>query len=34
MSKALIATIPDASIDKDALFEEFKKNLKLTVEVE
>lgn len=32
MCKALIAAIPD--IDKDALLEEFKRNLKLTVEVE
>ena len=31
MCKALIAAIPE--IDKDALFEEFKKNLKLTIEV-
>lgn len=34
MCKALIAALPDNSIDKDALFAEFKKNLKLTVEVE
>lgn len=34
MCKALIAALPDNSIDKDALFEEFKKNLKLTVEVQ
>lgn len=34
MCKALIAALPDNSIDKDALFEEFKRNLKLTVEVE
>lgn len=32
MCKALIAAIPD--IDKDALLDEFKRNLKLTVEVE
>ena len=32
MCKALIAAIPD--IDKEALFEEFKKNLKLSIEVE
>lgn len=32
MCKALIAAIPD--IDKDALFEEFKKNLKLSIEIE
>ena len=32
MCKALIAAIPD--IDKEALFEEFKKNLKLNIEVE
>ena len=31
MCKALISAIPD--IDKEALFEEFKKNLKLTIEV-
>ena len=31
MCKALIAAIPD--IDRDALFEEFKKNLKLSIEV-
>ena len=31
MCKSLIAAIPD--IDKEALFEEFKKNLKLTIEV-
>ena len=31
MCKALIAALP--GIDKDALFEEFKKNLKLTIEV-
>lgn len=31
MCKALIAAIPE--VDKDALFEEFKKNLKLTIEV-
>ena len=31
MCKALIATIPE--VDKDALFEEFKRNLKLTIEV-
>lgn len=34
MCKALIAALPDNSIDKGALFEEFKRNLKLTVEVE
>ena len=32
MCKALIAAIPD--IDKEALFEEFKKNLRLSIEVE
>ena len=32
MCKALIAAIPN--IDKDALLDEFKRNLKLTVEVE
>lgn len=32
MCKAMIAAIPD--IDKDALFDEFKRNLKLSVEVE
>ena len=32
MCEALIAAIPD--IDKEALFEEFKKNLKLSIEVE
>ena len=32
MCKALIDAIPD--IDKEALFEEFKKNLKLSIEVE
>ena len=32
MCKALIATIPE--VDKDALFEEFKKNLKLSIEIE
>ena len=32
MCKALIAAVPD--IDKEALFEEFKKNLKLSIEVE
>ena len=31
MCKSLIATIPE--VDKDALFEEFKKNLKLSIEV-
>ena len=31
MCKALIAAVPD--IDKEALFEEFKKNLKLSIEV-
>ena len=34
MCKAMMAALPNNSIDKDALFEEFKKNLKLTVEVE
>lgn len=34
MCKALMAALPDNSIDKDALLAEFKKNLKLTVEVE
>lgn len=34
MCKALIAALPDNSIDKDALLEEFKRNLKLRVEVE
>jgi hypothetical protein len=34
MCKALIAAIPEGSVDKDALFEEFKKNLKLTISVE
>ena len=33
MCKALIAALPDNSIDKDALFEEFKKNLKIVAEV-
>lgn len=33
MCKALIAALPDNSIDKDALFAEFKKNLKISVEV-
>ena len=32
MCKALIAALP--GIDKDALLEEFKRSLKLTVEVE
>ena len=32
MCKALIAAVPD--VDKEALFEEFKKNLKLSIEVE
>ena len=32
MCKALIAAIPE--VDKEALFEEFKKNLKLNIEVE
>lgn len=32
MCKALIATIPE--VDKDALFEEFKKNLKLSIAIE
>ena len=31
MCKALITAVPD--IDEEALFEEFKKNLKLTIEV-
>ena len=31
MCKALIAAVPN--VDKEALFEEFKKNLKLTIEV-
>lgn len=34
MCKALIAALPDNSIDKDALFEEFKKNLKIVAEVQ
>lgn len=34
MCKALIASIPEGTVDKDALFEEFKKNLKLTISVE
>ncbi len=34
MCKALIAALPDNSIDKDALFAEFKDNLKLTINVE
>lgn len=34
MCKALIAALPDNSIDKDELFNEFKRNLHLTVEVE
>lgn len=34
MCKALIAAVPDANIDKDALFEEFKNNLKLSIEIE
>lgn len=33
MCKALIAALPDNSIDKDALFAEFKKNLKIVTEV-
>lgn len=33
MCKALIAALPDNSIDKDELFEEFKKQLKVIVEV-
>nr|DAH72554.1 MAG TPA: N-acetylmuramoyl-L-alanine amidase [Caudoviricetes sp.] len=33
MCKALIAALPDNSIDKDALFAEFKKNLKIVAEV-
>lgn len=33
MCKALIAALPDNSIAKDALFEEFKKNLKIVAEV-
>ena len=32
MCKALIAAVPN--VDKEALFEEFKKNLKLSIEVE
>lgn len=34
MCKALIAALPDNSIDKDELFAEFKKQLKLIVEVQ
>lgn len=34
MCKALIAALPDAGVDKDALFAEFKRNLILRVEVE
>lgn len=34
MCKALIAALPDNSIDKDALFAEFKDNLKLKIDVE
>lgn len=34
MCKALIAAMPDQTVDKEALFGEFKKNLKLTVTVE
>lgn len=34
MCKAMIAALPDNSVDKDALLEEFKRNLKLRVEVE
>lgn len=34
MCKAMMAALPDNSIDKTALFEEFKKNLKLTITVE
>lgn len=34
MCKALIAALPDNSIDKDALFAEFKKNLKIVAEVQ
>ena len=34
MCKALIASVPDQAINKEALFEEFKKNLKLTIEVQ
>lgn len=33
MCKALIAALPDNSIDKDELFAEFKKNLKIVAEV-
>lgn len=33
MCKALIAALPDNSIDKDVLFAEFKKNLKIVTEV-
>lgn len=34
MCKALIASVPDQAVNKEALFEEFKKNLKLTIEVQ
>lgn len=34
MCKAMMAALPDNSIDKTALFAEFKKNLKLTIAVE
>lgn len=34
MCKALIATMPEQTVDKEALFNEFKKNLKLTVAIE
>lgn len=33
MCKALIAALPETGIDKDALFEEFKKQLKFTIEI-
>nr|DAD57951.1 MAG TPA: N-acetylmuramoyl-L-alanine amidase [Caudoviricetes sp.] len=34
MCKALIAALPEQTVNKEALFEEFKKNLKLTVAIE
>lgn len=34
MCKALIAAMPDQTVDKEALFEEFKKNLKFTIAIE
>lgn len=34
MCKALIAALPDNSIDKDELFKEFKTQLKVIVEVQ